>query len=61
MSIFKTAQSGEVKTQQLGKEGCRVTLSVEASPELVTKSFQNAAVGAVPRADAGLPRRKSAA
>lgn len=50
MSIFKTAQSGEVKTQQLGKEGCRVTLSVEASPELVTKSFQNAAVQVQSRA-----------
>ncbi|MBR4591981.1 MAG: trigger factor [Elusimicrobiaceae bacterium] len=44
MSIFKTAQTGEVKTKQLNKEGCRVTLSVEATPELVNKSFQNAAV-----------------
>ena len=44
MSIFKTAQKGEVKTQQLKKEGCRVSLSVEAAPELVTKCFQNAAV-----------------
>ena len=50
MSIFKTAQSGEVKTQQVKKEGCRVTLSVEASPELVTKSFQNAAVQVQSRA-----------
>lgn len=50
MSIFKTAQSGEVKTKQLAKEGCRVTLSVEASPELITKSFQNAAVQVQSRA-----------
>ena len=50
MSIFKTAQSGEVKTQQLKKEGCRVTLSVEAAPQLVTKSFQNAAVQVQSRA-----------
>ncbi len=50
MSIFKTAKSGEVKTQQLTKEGCRVTLSVEAAPELVTKCFQNAAVQVQSRA-----------
>ncbi len=50
MSIFKTAQNGEVKTQQLKKEGCRVTLSVEAAPQLVTKSFQNAAVQVQSRA-----------
>ena len=50
MSIFKTAQKGEVKTQQLKKEGCRVSLSVEATPELVTKCFQNAAVQVQSRA-----------
>ena len=50
MSIFKTAKSGEVKTQQLTKEGCRVTLSVEAAPELVTKCFQNASVQVQSRA-----------
>ncbi len=50
MSIFKTAQTGEVKTKQLGKEGCRVTLSVEAAPALITKSFQNAAVQVQSRA-----------
>ncbi len=50
MSIFKTAQAGEVKTKQLGKEGCRVTLSVEAVPALVTKNFQNAAVQVQSRA-----------
>lgn len=50
MSIFKTAQTGEVKTKQLSKEGCRVTLSVEASPELITKSFQDAAVQVQSRA-----------
>lgn len=50
MSIFKTAQTGEVKTKQLGKEGCRVTLSVEAAPTLITKSFQNAAVQVQSRA-----------
>ena len=50
MSIFKTAQAGEVKTKQLGKEGCRVTLSVEAAPSLVTKNFQNAAVQVQSRA-----------
>ena len=50
MSIFKTAQAGEVKTKQLSKEGCRVTLSVEAAPELVTKNFQNAAVQVQSRA-----------
>lgn len=50
MSIFKTAQKGEVKTQQLKKEGCRVSLSVEAAPELVTKCFQNAAVQVQSRA-----------
>ncbi len=50
MSIFKTAQAGEVKAQQIGKEGCRVTLSVEASAELVNRSFQNAAVQVQSRA-----------
>ena len=50
MSIFKTAQSGEVKAKQLKKEGCRVTLAVEVSPELVTKTFQNAAVQVQSRA-----------
>ncbi|MBR4356008.1 MAG: trigger factor [Elusimicrobiaceae bacterium] len=50
MSIFKTAQAGEVKTKQLSKEGCRVTLSVEAVPTLVTKNFQNAAVQVQSRA-----------
>jgi len=50
MSIFKTAQADEVKTKQLSKEGCRVTLSVEATPQLVTKSFQNAAVQVQSRA-----------
>lgn len=50
MSIFKTAEAGEVKTKQLGKEGCKVTLSVEASAALVTKSFQNAAVQVQSRA-----------
>ena len=50
MSIFKTAQKGEVKTQQLKKEGCRVSLSVEAAPELVTKCFENAAVQVQSRA-----------
>lgn len=50
MSIFKTAQSGEVKTKQISKEGCRVTLSVEVTPELVTKCFQNAAIQVQSRA-----------
>lgn len=50
MSIFKTAAAGEVKTKQLGKTGCRVTLSVEAAPELVAKAFQNAAVQVQSRA-----------
>ncbi len=50
MSIFKTAQNGEVKTKQLSKEGCRVTLAVETAPELVTKCFQNAAVQVQSRA-----------
>lgn len=50
MSIFKTAQTGEVKTKQLSKEGCRVTLSVEAAPALITTSFQNAAVQVQSRA-----------
>ena len=50
MSIFKTAQPGEVKTKQLSKQGCRVTLSVEAAPELIAKSFQNAAVQVQSRA-----------
>lgn len=50
MSIFKTAEAGEVKTKQLGKEGCKVTLSVEASAALVNKSFQNAAVQVQSRA-----------
>lgn len=50
MSIFKTAQAGEVKTKQLTKEGCRVTLQVEAVPSLVTKNFQNAAVQVQSRA-----------
>ncbi len=50
MSIFKTAQSGEVKTKQLSKEGCRVTLSVETSADLISRSFQNAAVQVQSRA-----------
>lgn len=50
MSIFKTAEAGEVKTKQLGKEGCKVTLSIEASPALVSKCFQNAAVQVQSRA-----------
>ena len=50
MSIFKTATAEEVKTKQLNKEGCRVNLSVEASAELITKAFQNAAVQVQSRA-----------
>jgi len=50
MSIFKTAQTGEVKTKQISKEGCRVVLSVEAVPELVNRGFQNAAVQVQSRA-----------
>ena len=50
MSIFKTAQSGEVKTKQLSKEGCRVTLSVETAPALISRSFQDAAVQVQSRA-----------
>ena len=50
MSIFKTAQAGEVKATQLKKEGCRVTLSVDVTADLVTKSFQNAAVQVQSRA-----------
>lgn len=50
MSIFKTAAAGEVKTKQLSKEGCRVNLSVEAAPELISKAFQNAAVQVQSRA-----------
>lgn len=50
MSIFKTAQTGEVKTKQLAKEGCRVTLSVETAPQLISRSFQDAAVQVQSRA-----------
>ena len=50
MSIFKTAQNGEVKTKQLSKQGCRVTLSVETAAELISRSFQNAAVQVQSRA-----------
>ena len=50
MSIFKTAQTGEVKTKQLSKEGCRVTLSVEANGQLITRAFQDAAVPVQSRA-----------
>lgn len=50
MSIFKTASAGEVKTQQLSKEGCRVILSVTTLASLVDKSFQNAAVQVQSRA-----------
>ena len=50
MSIFKTASEGEVKVQQLSKEGCRVNLSVTAVSDLVSKSFQNAAVQVQSRA-----------
>lgn len=50
MSIFKAAQAGEVKATQLKKEGCRVTLSVDVTPGLVTKNFQNAAVQVQSRA-----------
>ena len=50
MSIFKTAAAGEVKAKELNKEGCRVNMSVEASPELITKAFQNAAVQVQSRA-----------
>ncbi len=50
MSIFKTAKSGEVKATQLSKQGCRVTLSVETAPSLVTTCFQNAAIQVQSRA-----------
>ncbi|MBO4675107.1 MAG: trigger factor [Elusimicrobiaceae bacterium] len=50
MSIFKAAQAGDVKAKQLKKEGCRVTLSVDVTPGLVTKNFQNAAVQVQSRA-----------
>ena len=50
MSIFKTAAADEVKTKQLSKEGCRINVSVEATPQLITKSFQNAAVQVQARA-----------
>ncbi len=50
MSIFKTAAADEVKAKQLNKEGCRVTVSVEASSGLITKAFQNAAVQVQSRA-----------
>jgi trigger factor len=50
MSIFKTAQAGDVKAKQLKKEGCRVTLSVDVTAEFVTKNFQNAAVQVQSRA-----------
>lgn len=50
MSIFKTAQTGEVKTKQISKEGCRVTLSVEADGKLITRAFQDAAVQVQSRA-----------
>lgn len=50
MSIFKTAEAGDVKSKQISKEGCRVTLSVEAQPSLVSKSFQNAAIQVQSRA-----------
>ena len=50
MSIFKTAAANEVKTKQISKEGCRVNLSVTATPELISKAFQNAAVQVQSRA-----------
>ncbi len=50
MSIFKTASAGDVKTKQLGKEGCRVTLQVTAETNLINQSFQNAAVQVQSRA-----------
>ena len=50
MSIFKTASTDEVKTKQLGKEGCCVNVSITACAELVNKSFQNAAVQVQSRA-----------
>lgn len=50
MSIFKTAEAGEVKTKQLSKTGCRVTLSVEVADKFITKCFQNAAVQVQSRA-----------
>ena len=50
MSIFKTASAGEVKAKQLSKEGCRVNVQVTASAELISKSFQNAAVQVQSRA-----------
>ena len=50
MSIFKTAEAGEVKAKQLSKEGCKIVLAVEAAPALVSKSFQNAAVQVQSRA-----------
>lgn len=50
MSIFKTASADEVKAKQLSKEGCRVTLQITASAELINKSFQNAAVQVQSRA-----------
>ncbi|MBR3632660.1 MAG: trigger factor [Elusimicrobiaceae bacterium] len=50
MSIFKTAAADEVKTKQISKEGCRVTLNVQAASTLIDKAFQNAAVQVQSRA-----------
>ncbi|MBO7237966.1 MAG: trigger factor [Elusimicrobiaceae bacterium] len=50
MSIFKTASADDVNTKQISKEGCRVNLSITASANLVSKSFQNAAVQVQSRA-----------
>ena len=50
MSIFKTAEAGEVSAKQISKTGCRVTLAVETTPQFITKCFQNAAVQVQSRA-----------
>lgn len=50
MSIFNTAAAGEVTAKQTNKEGCRVTVQVQATAQLVSKAFQNAAVQVQSRA-----------
>lgn len=50
MSIFSKAQQGEVEVKELKKEGCKITLKVDAAASLVDKCFNDALVQVQSRA-----------
>lgn len=50
MSIFEKADAKELSVKELSKEGCKITLEVEAAASLVDKCFQDALVQVQSRA-----------